>query len=76
MVATSEQQPNPLRCRPQSRLVLIIIIIMVMVTMLMVIMVMVTMVIISCPQQLNRTPCPLVGLSVTTNNQSLHNTTE
>ena len=30
----------------------------------------------SCPEQLNRTPCPLVGLSVTTNNQSLHNTTE
>ena len=38
VVATSEQQPNPLRCRPQSGLVLIIIII---------IMVMVTMVIIS-----------------------------
>ena len=26
--------------------------------------------------ELNRWPCPLVGLSITTNNQGLHNTTE
>ena len=32
--------------------------------------------IFSCPEQLNRWPCPLVCLSDTTNNQSLHNTTE
>ena len=30
----------------------------------------------SCPEQLNRWPCPLVAWSVTTNNQSLLNTTE
>ena len=30
----------------------------------------------SCPEQLNRFPCPLLGWSVTTNNQSLQNTTE
>ena len=30
----------------------------------------------SCPEQLNRWPCPLLAWSVTTNNQSLHNTTE
>ena len=30
----------------------------------------------SCPQQLNRWPCLSLGRSVTTNNQSLHNTTE
>ena len=30
----------------------------------------------SCPEQLNRRPCLSVCLSGTTNNQSLHNTTE
>ena len=30
----------------------------------------------SCPEQLIRWPCPLVRPSGTTNNQSLHNTTE
>ena len=33
-------------------------------------------IIFSCPEQLNRTHCPSLGLSVTTNNQSLHNITE
>ena len=32
--------------------------------------------IFSCPEQLNRTHCPSLGSSVTTNNQSLHNTIE
>ena len=32
--------------------------------------------IFSCPEQLNRTHCPSLGPSVTTNNQSLHNITE
>ena len=31
---------------------------------------------LSCPEQLNRWHCPLLGPSVTTNNQSLQNTTE
>ena len=35
-----------------------------------------SLVLFSCPEQLNRWPCPLVGTSDTTNNQSLHNTTE
>ena len=30
----------------------------------------------SCPQQLNRTPCPSLAWSDQTNSQSLHNTTE
>ena len=30
----------------------------------------------SCPEQHNRWPCPLLGWSDQTNNQSLHNTTE
>ena len=32
--------------------------------------------IFSCPEQLNRRPCLSLAWSVTTNNQSLHNTTE
>ena len=35
-----------------------------------------SIILFSCPEQLNMWPCPLLCLSVTTNNQSLHNTTE
>ena len=62
-------------------LVIIMVVVMMVVHHVTVIMIVMTMNgngfdVFSCRQQLNRTHCPLVPLSVTTNNQSLHNITE